>query len=433
MRVYECAIIGGGIAGLQAAIQLGRYRHSVVVVDAGDGRSTLCRGYHNLLGWPDGVSGEALRRAGREQALRYGVAFVDGLAVAARREAAGGANGRSTGAEKGAAEAGLRTEGSGGTAEAGLLTKGSGGTAEAGPRTEGSGGTAEAGLLMEGSGGTVEAGPRTEGSGGTAEAGLLMEGSGGTAEKGVRTAGEGAATGAEPRAAGSGGTAEAGGEGLFVVTLEGGAEIRALRLLIATGVKDRIPDWPELRPCLGITAFICPDCDGWETSGRRTLVLGAGDAGASLALELVPWTRDIVYVNHELKALDPAVAVQLREAGIPMVETPVRRLLADDGRLHGVLLEDGALLEAERAFLGFGGNEVRSSLAAMLGARLSSNRHIEVDPRTKLTSVPHVWAAGDVTAHSEQTAIAMGDGLQAAIWIHKSLTLREPLPAAPRR
>ena len=394
MRVYECAIIGGGIAGLQAAIQLGRYRHSVVVVDAGDGRSTLCRGYHNLLGWPDGVSGEALRRAGREQALRYGVAFVDGFAVAARREAAGGANGRSTGVEKGAAEAGLRTEGSGGTAEAGLLTKGSGGTAEAGPRTEGSGGTAE---------------------------------------KGVRTAGEGAATGAEPRAAGSGGTAEAGGEGLFVVTLEGGAEIRALRLLIATGVKDRIPDWPELRPCLGITVFICPDCDGWETSGRRTLVLGAGDAGASLALELVPWTSDIVYVNHELKALDPAVAVQLREAGIPMVETPVRRLLADDGRLHGVLLEDGALLEAERAFLGFGGNEVRSSLAAMLGARLSSNRHIEVDPRTKLTSVPHVWAAGDVTAHSEQTAIAMGDGLQAAIWIHKSLTLREPLPAAPRR
>jgi len=420
VRVYECAIIGGGIAGLQAAIQLGRYRHSVVVVDAGDGRSTLCRGYHNLLGWPDGVSGEALRRAGREQALRYGVAFVDGFAVAARREAAGGANGRSTGAEKGAAEAGLRTEGSGGTAEAGLLTKGSGGTAEAGLLTKGSGGTAEAGLLMEGSGGTVEAGPRTEGSGGTAE-------------KGVRTAGEGAATGAEPRAAGSGGTAEAGGEGLFVVTLEGGAEIRALRLLIATGVKDRIPDWPELRPCLGITAFICPDCDGWETSGRRTLVLGAGDVGASLALELVPWTRDIVYVNHELKALDPAVAVQLREAGIPMVETPVRRLLADDGRLHGVLLEDGALLEAERAFLGFGGNEVRSSLAAMLGARLSSNRHIEVDPRTKLTSVPHVWAAGDVTVHSEQTAIAMGDGLQAAIWIHKSLTLREPLPAAPRR
>jgi thioredoxin reductase len=311
--VYECAIIGGGIAGLQAAIQLGRYRHSVVVVDAGDGRSTLCRGYRNLLGWPDGVSGETLRRLGREQARRHGVSFVDGVAVAARREAAGGADG-------------------------------------------------------------------------------------------------------------------AGGEDVFVITLEGGAELRALRLLLATGVKDRIPDWPELSPCLGVTVFICPDCDGWETIGRRTLVLGAGDAGANLALELTPWTRDIVYVNHERKALDPAVAVRLREAGIPMVEQPVAKLLAEDGHLRGVRLADGACLKAERAFLGFGGNEVRSSLAAMLGARLSPHRHIEVDPRTKLTSVPHVWAAGDVTVHSEQTAIAMGDGLQAAIWMHKSLTVREPLP-----
>jgi len=319
VRVYECAIIGGGIAGLQAAIQLGRYRHTVVVVDAGDGRSSLCRGYHNLLGFPEGVSGETLRRAGREQASRYGVTFIGGVATAVRREPAGG-------------------------------------------------------------------------------------GTGGRPDE----------------------------DGLFVVSLEGGAEVRALRLLIATGVKDRIPDWPELKQCLGITVFICPDCDGWETIGRRTLVLGAGDAGADLALELTPWTRDIVYVNHELKALDPAAAVRLREAGIPMIETPVAKLLADEGRLRGVRLADGTELQAERAFLGFGGNEVRSSLAAMLGARLASSRHIEVDPRTKLTSVPHVWAAGDVTVHSEQTAIAMGDGLQAAIWMHKSLTLREPLPLAPR-
>ena len=346
MRVYECAIIGGGIAGLQAAIQLGRYRHSVVVADAGDGRSSLCRGYHNLLGFPDGVSGETLRRAGREQASRYGVTFIGGVAAAVRREPAGGS------------AAGVKRA----------------------------------------------AKPEREDSGNGRSGGGSDGGAGDASRE----------------------------DGVFVVTLEGGAEVRALRLLIATGVKDRIPDWPELGPCLGITVFICPDCDGWETIGRRTLVLGAGDAGANLALELTPWTRDIVYVNHELKALDPAAAVRLREAGIPMFETPVARLLADEGRLRGVRLADGAELEAERAFLGFGGNEVRSSLAAMLGARLSSSRHIEVDPRTKLTSVPHMWAAGDVTVHSEQTAIAMGDGLQAAIWMHKSLTLREPLPLAPK-
>lgn len=44
-----------------------------------------------------------------------------------------------------------------------------------------------------------------------------------------------------------------------------------------------------------------------------------------------------------------------------------------------------------------------------------------VDPRTKMSNVKHVWAAGDVVAHSEQVTIALGEGSQAAIWIHKSL------------
>src|SRR6478735_7226633 len=73
---YDCFIVGGGIAGLQAAIQIGRYGHSALVADMGSGRSTLCRSYHNILGWPDGVSGEELRQLGRLQAERLGVTFV---------------------------------------------------------------------------------------------------------------------------------------------------------------------------------------------------------------------------------------------------------------------------------------------------------------------------------------------------------------------
>lgn len=311
-NVYECAIIGGGIAGLQAAVQLGRYRHTVVVIDAGDGRSTLCRQYHNLLGYPDGISGEALRRAGRVQAERLGAAFVDGTAVTVVRETPAG-------------------------------------------------------------GGTPA-------------------------------------------------------DAVFIVRLADGAEVRALRLLIASGVKDRMPDWPGLRPCLGLSVFICPDCDGYETAGRRVLVFGSGNAGAHMAVELTGWTRDILYINHERKRPDAAETVKLAEAGITVIEQPVAELLTDGGLLQGVRLADGSRIDGERAFLAFGGNEVRSSLAKMLGAKLTSGGHIENDPRTKLTSVPHVWAAGDVTVHSEQAAIAMGDGLQAAIWMHKSLTVREPLP-----
>ena len=77
---FDCIIIGGGIAGLQASIQLGRYMHKVLVIDSGDGRSTLCRSYHNILGYPDGVNGQKLRDIGRRQAKQLGIQFLSGKA-----------------------------------------------------------------------------------------------------------------------------------------------------------------------------------------------------------------------------------------------------------------------------------------------------------------------------------------------------------------
>jgi thioredoxin reductase (NADPH) len=75
--IYDAIIVGGGFAGLQAAIQLGRYSaHHVLVIDAGGGRSNICRNYHNILGWPEGISGEELRARGRRQAEVAGVEFA---------------------------------------------------------------------------------------------------------------------------------------------------------------------------------------------------------------------------------------------------------------------------------------------------------------------------------------------------------------------
>ena len=87
--VKDCIIVGGGIAGLQAAIQLGRYSaYDVLVIDRGTGRSTICKSYRNILGWPEGVSGEELRQRGRKQAEAVGVTFTaDDIRKAERDEA----------------------------------------------------------------------------------------------------------------------------------------------------------------------------------------------------------------------------------------------------------------------------------------------------------------------------------------------------------
>lgn len=293
---YDCIIIGGGIAGLQAAIQLGRYMHEVLVIDADDGRSVICKSYHNILGYPDGISGQALRKIGRQQAESFGVKFIRDRVVRAEKE-----------------------------------------------------------------------------------------------------------------------------EQEFLLHTELGAVYKGKRLLLATGVMDRIPEIPNLRQCLGVSIYVCPDCDGYEVKDKPTIVIGSGNTGASKALTIHYWTKRIIYINHEKEIPDEHLMLKMEKLGIQYVQSEIQTVLAEGDRFFGVRLKSGEELKAERAFIAFGGTEVRSEIASQLGAERLENRHLYVDARTKMTNVEHLWAIGDVTAHSEQVTIAMGDGAQASIWIHKTL------------
>ncbi|ABZ84881.1 thioredoxin reductase, putative [Heliomicrobium modesticaldum Ice1] len=73
---FDIIVIGSGAAGLSTAIQLARYNHSVLVFDGGEGRTSWVPRYHNLLGYPQGISGKELLRLGREQAQLYGAEIV---------------------------------------------------------------------------------------------------------------------------------------------------------------------------------------------------------------------------------------------------------------------------------------------------------------------------------------------------------------------
>lgn len=295
---YDVTIIGGGIAGLQAAIQLGRYKHKIAVIDSNDGRSTICRSYHNILGWPDGVSGQTLRNLGKMQAEKLGVSFIQNEVTMVEKT-----------------------------------------------------------------------------------------------------------------------------EGLFQLYCRGGDSYFAKRLLLATGVKDNIPPIKNIYKCLGLTIYVCPDCDGYEVVDKHVIVIGSGKSGANMALTLTYFTKDITFINHDWKKLDSELLSKLEQSGITHIQDDTEEVLLEEGTENfvGVRLKSGEVIKGDRGFLGFPGNEVRSELATQLGIERTENKHIIVDPRTKKTNVEHVWAAGDIAVHSEQTTIAMGDGMQAAIWIHKSL------------
>ena len=83
-RNFDVAIIGGGPAGLTAAIWLARYLHSVVLIDSGDPRNWETRGVNGFLGLPH-IRPPELRALGREECRCYGVELIDDIVVAANK------------------------------------------------------------------------------------------------------------------------------------------------------------------------------------------------------------------------------------------------------------------------------------------------------------------------------------------------------------
>ena len=208
----------------------------------------------------------------------------------------------------------------------------------------------------------------------------------------------------------------------FHVLTEQNVEYVSNTIFLATGLVDHLPKLENLTDCLGASIYVCPDCDGYEISGKKTVVLGSGNRGADLAITLTYWTDDIVFVNHDRATVDDAKLKSLQKHQIQIINEPIEKILLDENKhFSGILLKNKEVVKAERGFTGFSGNKINSELAVQVGVELTKNKHVLVNPRTKETNVLGVWAGGDLAAHSEQVTIAMGDGSQAAIWIHKRL------------
>lgn len=303
---YDVAIVGGGPAGLTAAMWLGRYLHRVVLVDSGDPRNWLTRGVNGYLGLPN-VTPAALRGAGRDEARRQGAELIDGCVDKITRLSADD----------------------------------------------------------------------------------------------------------------------------FRVTLESGDSYDAKRILLAFGVRDVWPDIPGLEHIFGATAFHCPDCDGHETRGKKTVVIGVGRRAVGLALSLATWTRELVVcTNGADPELTAPLLAQLDALDIPVITSRITCAQHTDRILHALDLEDGMILDCDRLFFQMG-HYPADDLAQRLGCERNGEGSIVIDEHHH-TSVEHVYAAGDLVPGTQIALAAAAGGAKAAIAIHHSLLAPEliitPLP-----
>jgi thioredoxin reductase len=292
---YDVAVIGGGPAGLAAALWSARYLHSTVVVDSGDPRNWETRGINGYLGH-HGIGSPELRAIGREECAKFSVAFVDGIVDRATNES---------------------------------------------------------------------------------------------------------------------------GE-LFAVYLRDGSCIEARRVLLAIGIRDVWPDIPGLKHAYGETVHVCPDCDGYETRDKKTVVVGKGRKAVGMALALTNWTAAIVIcTNGEKPDMSQALLDQLKLLNIPVLDAPIECVKSKDGEIRGVDLVGGMSLDCERLYFAIG-QYPADDLGAQLGCKRDEMGRLVIDERNR-TSVPNVFAAGDITPGPQVAVVAAASGAIAAMAIHASL------------
>jgi thioredoxin reductase (NADPH) len=298
----DCLIVGGGPAGLTAALYLARYRRRAVVIDAGDPRAAWIPKSHNLPMFADGISGRDLLDRQRDHALRYGAELRDGV--------------------------------------------------------------------VEG-----------------------LEQS----------------------------------DGDFVAQVKGPGgreEIRARRVILATGAIDVEPDLPGLPQAVrrGIIRY-CPICDGYEVQGKRIAVIGHGAQGLGEAVFVArSYSRDVTLLTlSQGVALDEDQHRRLREHGIKLVREPIVALEPEGDGIGAFRMHGGEELRFDVLYSALG-LQRRSDLALALGAGHDGNGALRVDEHNR-TSVKRLYAVGGVVRGLDQILVAMGQAAIAATDVHNRCEL----------
>ena len=201
----------------------------------------------------------------------------------------------------------------------------------------------------------------------------------------------------------------------------------ARRVLLATGLRDLTPDCPGFTDFYGVTVHHCPDCDGFEVSDKRVAVLSRGAEAVGFTLGLLTWTDKLTLMTDgDEGSITDEHRAKLARFNIPVIN---RRVTGLEGRmetrqLERVKFEEGDPLECDAVFFNLG-TEMAGELHEMLGCRLDAECGLISVDEEQQTSVEGVYAAGDVTPHSQLAIVAAAEGAMAAIHIHKSLIPEE--------
>lgn len=217
---------------------------------------------------------------------------------------------------------------------------------------------------------------------------------------------------------------EAGADGAagFTVSLSNGERRAAGKLLLAFGVQDGLPDVPGLGERWGESVLHCPYCHGYEFSGRQLGVLyHHGAQPPDHALLIAEWGPTTLFLNGG-EAPDAEACARLQARGVTIEPGRIAGLEGEERSLTGVRIDDGRLLPIEALYLA-PRTRPASPLAEQLGCAFDDGplgKVLRVDAM-KMTTVPGVYAAGDLAMMFSNATLASADGLSAGVSMHRSM------------
>jgi thioredoxin reductase len=210
-------------------------------------------------------------------------------------------------------------------------------------------------------------------------------------------------------------------DGVFEVTIGDGRIERAARLILATGIRDELPCLPGLRERWGRSVVHCPYCHGYELAPGPFGVLATSPASAHQAMMVPDWGPTTYFTQGEHEP-DEALGAQLAARGVQVERWPVVELLGAAPELQAVRLADGRVLPLAGLFVA---PQLRMTtpIVSQLGCAMEEGplgAVVKAD-EMKQTSVPGVFAAGDVSALFGNAVFAAAAGAMAGVAAHRSL------------
>ena len=213
----------------------------------------------------------------------------------------------------------------------------------------------------------------------------------------------------------------------FAVVLEDGLRLATRRLVVTTGVVDSLPEIDGLVDHWGTGVLHCPYCHGWEGRDQAIGVVATSAQSVHQALLFSQLTDEITLVTHSFEP-DAEARSLLAGAGVTLLDGTVRAVESDGETVSGPRLEDGSVLPV-RAVVVSPYASARSSLLESLGIEAVAHpsgmgEAVEVDAMGQ-TSVPGVYAAGNVADISAQVMGAAAAGTKAGAAVNADLVMTD--------